>query len=145
MFYIVFNIFLMCLYEVYMTCICFVYMNVYYTCLYMNVYYLYMNVYYLLYECVLFRIRSFTDWYFYLLDLYFISEFTNLVEQSWASGILTNNGPLLQKLEKEILRLKDDGATIILSTHRMESVEEICTHIALINKSKTISNAKSEP
>jgi len=41
-------------------------------------------------------------------------------------------------IKKEILRLKDDGATIILSTHRMESVEEICTHIALINKSKTI-------
>ncbi len=41
-------------------------------------------------------------------------------------------------IKKEILKLKDNGATIILSTHRMESVEEICTHIALINNSKTI-------
>ena len=33
---------------------------------------------------------------------------------------------------------KKNGTTIIFSTHRMESVEEICDHIALINKSKTI-------
>lgn len=38
----------------------------------------------------------------------------------------------------EILRLRDLGSTIIFSTHRMESVEELCDHIALINKSKTI-------
>lgn len=36
---------------------------------------------------------------------------------------------------KEILNLRDQGATILFSTHRMESVEEMCDHIALINKS----------
>lgn len=41
-------------------------------------------------------------------------------------------------IRKEILRLKDEGATIILSTHNMESVEELCDEIALINKSKLI-------
>ena len=38
-------------------------------------------------------------------------------------------------LKQEILQLRDDGATIIFSTHNMESVEELCDHIALINKS----------
>ncbi len=41
-------------------------------------------------------------------------------------------------IRKEILRLKDEGATIILSTHNMESVEELCDNIALINKSKVV-------
>jgi len=41
-------------------------------------------------------------------------------------------------IRKEILELSKKGTTIIFSTHRMESVEEICDHIALINKSKTI-------
>jgi len=41
-------------------------------------------------------------------------------------------------IRKEIETLSKEGATIIFSTHRMESVEEICDHIALINKSKTI-------
>jgi len=41
-------------------------------------------------------------------------------------------------IRKEILRLKDEGATIILSTHNMESVEELCDEIALINKSKLV-------
>lgn len=41
-------------------------------------------------------------------------------------------------IKDELLRLKQQGATIILSTHRMESVEELCTHIALIDKSKKI-------
>lgn len=41
-------------------------------------------------------------------------------------------------LKDEILRLKKEGATIIFSTHNMASVEELCDHIALINKSKTI-------
>ena len=41
-------------------------------------------------------------------------------------------------IRKEILRLKDEGATIILSTHNMESVEELCDNIALINKSKLV-------
>ena len=41
-------------------------------------------------------------------------------------------------IRKEILALKDAGTTIILSTHNMESVEELCDNIALINKSKLI-------
>ncbi len=41
-------------------------------------------------------------------------------------------------VKSEILRLKEEGASIILSTHNMGSVEEICEHIALINKSKKI-------
>ena len=41
-------------------------------------------------------------------------------------------------VRKEILRLKDEGATIILSTHNLESVEELCDNIALINKSKLV-------
>ncbi|MCQ2176411.1 MAG: ABC transporter ATP-binding protein [Bacteroidales bacterium] len=41
-------------------------------------------------------------------------------------------------IRKEILRLKDEGATIILSTHNMESVEELCDNIALINQSHVV-------
>ncbi len=41
-------------------------------------------------------------------------------------------------IKKEILALKEEGATIIFSTHRMESVEELCDHIALINQGKCI-------
>ncbi len=41
-------------------------------------------------------------------------------------------------IKDEILKLRDDGATIIFSTHRMESVEEMCDHIALIHKSNKI-------
>lgn len=41
-------------------------------------------------------------------------------------------------LKQEILRLRDQGATVIFSTHNMSSVEEICDHITLINKSKNI-------
>ena len=43
-----------------------------------------------------------------------------------------------QLIRDEILRLKDEGTTIILSTHNMESVEELCDRIALINKSKLV-------
>uniref|UniRef100_UPI004055DEC0 ABC transporter ATP-binding protein n=1 Tax=Alistipes sp. TaxID=1872444 RepID=UPI004055DEC0 len=43
-----------------------------------------------------------------------------------------------QLLRDEILGLRDRGATIILSTHNMASVEEICDHITLINRSKNI-------
>lgn len=43
-----------------------------------------------------------------------------------------------QIIQKEILELNQKGATIIYSTHRMESVEELCDYIALINKSKKI-------
>ncbi|MEE9349208.1 MAG: ATP-binding cassette domain-containing protein [Flavobacteriaceae bacterium] len=41
-------------------------------------------------------------------------------------------------IRDEILYLRDEGATVIFSTHRMESVEELCDHIALINKSNLI-------
>ena len=41
-------------------------------------------------------------------------------------------------IRKEILRLKEEGATVILSTHNMESVEELCDQIALINKAKLV-------
>jgi ABC-2 type transport system ATP-binding protein len=41
-------------------------------------------------------------------------------------------------IRKEILRLKEKGATIILSTHNMESVEELCDEIALIDKSHLV-------
>ena len=41
-------------------------------------------------------------------------------------------------LKQEILRLRDEGATVIFSTHNMASVEEICDHITLINKSHNI-------
>ena len=41
-------------------------------------------------------------------------------------------------IRQEILRLKDEGATVILSTHNMESVEELCDNIALINKARLV-------
>jgi ABC-2 type transport system ATP-binding protein len=41
-------------------------------------------------------------------------------------------------IKSEIKSLNQKGATIIFSTHRMESVEEVCQYIALINKSKKI-------
>ncbi|WP_053992173.1 ABC transporter ATP-binding protein [Mangrovimonas sp. TPBH4] len=45
-------------------------------------------------------------------------------------------------IKDEILQLRDEGATVIFSTHRMESVEELCDHIALINKSNKILDGK---
>jgi ABC-2 type transport system ATP-binding protein len=44
----------------------------------------------------------------------------------------------VQLIRNEILRMKDEGATIILSTHNMESVEELCDDIALINRAKLV-------
>ena len=41
-------------------------------------------------------------------------------------------------IKEEILELRDKGSTILFSTHRMDSVEELCDHIALINKSEKI-------
>ena len=41
-------------------------------------------------------------------------------------------------IRKEILRLREEGATIILSTHNMESVEELCDEIALLDKAKLV-------
>ncbi len=41
-------------------------------------------------------------------------------------------------LKKEILNLRDEGSTVIFSTHNMASVEELCDNIALLNNSKMI-------
>lgn len=41
-------------------------------------------------------------------------------------------------LKNEILELRDKGKTVIFSTHNMQSVEEVCDHIALINKSRVV-------
>ena len=41
-------------------------------------------------------------------------------------------------IKDEIFELREKGATVIFSTHRMESVEQLCDHIALINKSQKI-------
>ncbi len=41
-------------------------------------------------------------------------------------------------IKDEILELRERGATIIFSTHRMESVEQLCDHVAMINKSEKI-------
>jgi ABC-2 type transport system ATP-binding protein len=41
-------------------------------------------------------------------------------------------------LKKEILELRDKGATVIFSTHNMDSVERLCENIALINKSQVV-------
>lgn len=45
-------------------------------------------------------------------------------------------------IKDEIFELREKGATVIFSTHRMESVEQLCDHIALINKSKKILDGK---
>ncbi|MFD2724727.1 ABC transporter ATP-binding protein [Hyunsoonleella rubra] len=45
-------------------------------------------------------------------------------------------------IKDEILNLRDNGATVIFSTHRMESVEELCDDIALIHKSNKILDGK---
>lgn len=45
-------------------------------------------------------------------------------------------------IKDEILELRENGATIIFSTHRMESVEELCDHIALIHKSNKLIEGK---
>lgn len=47
-------------------------------------------------------------------------------------------------LKREILQLREDGATIIFSTHNMGSVEELCDHIALINKSVKIEDGPTD-
>ena len=48
----------------------------------------------------------------------------------------------VELLKEEILRLRDNGTTIIFSTHNMASVEELCDHIALIDRSKKILDGK---
>lgn len=48
----------------------------------------------------------------------------------------------VQLLKNEILELRNQGSTVIFSTHNMSSVEEICEHITLISKSKNILSGK---
>ncbi|NCO63086.1 MAG: ABC transporter ATP-binding protein [Flavobacteriales bacterium] len=45
-------------------------------------------------------------------------------------------------IKDEILKLREDGATVIFSTHRMESVEELCDDIALLHQSNKILDGK---
>ncbi len=45
-------------------------------------------------------------------------------------------------IKDQIIRLKNEGTTIILSTHRMESVEEMCDFVALINNSRKVLDGK---
>jgi len=45
-------------------------------------------------------------------------------------------------IKDEILNLKEKGSTIIFSTHRMESVEELCEHIVLLNKASKVLEGK---
>lgn len=45
-------------------------------------------------------------------------------------------------IKDEILQLQREGATVIFSTHRMESVEELCDHIALIHNSNKVLDGK---
>jgi ABC-2 type transport system ATP-binding protein len=41
-------------------------------------------------------------------------------------------------IKENIMEMKNNGTTVIFSTHRMESVEELCDHVAMINKSQKI-------
>lgn len=45
-------------------------------------------------------------------------------------------------IKNEILKLREDGATILFSTHRMESVEELCDYMALLHKSEKLLDGK---
>ncbi len=47
-------------------------------------------------------------------------------------------------VKSNLLRLKEEGRTIIFSTHRMESVDELCDHVAMINNSKKILDGNTE-
>ena len=54
------------------------------------------------------------------------------------TGAFRDPSSIRLRTDKEIKKLKDEGTTIVLSTHNMASVEEICDHIALINRSRKI-------
>jgi ABC-2 type transport system ATP-binding protein len=47
-------------------------------------------------------------------------------------------------VKKNLLRLKAEGKTIIFSTHRLESVDELCDHLAMINNSKKILDGNTD-
>ncbi len=50
----------------------------------------------------------------------------------------------VELIRKEILRMRDEGTTVIISTHNMESVEALCDNIALINKSNLIISGETD-
>jgi ABC-2 type transport system ATP-binding protein len=64
-----------------------------------------------------------------------IAQPTLLILDEPFTGLDPINADLLKD---EIIALKDNGTTIIFSTHRMESVDELCDEIALIHKGKII-------
>ena len=70
-----------------------------------------------------------------------VHEPTLLIFDEPFSGFDPINANLLKE---EILGLRDRGATVIFSTHNMASVEEICDHITLINKSRNILSGSVE-
>ena len=43
-----------------------------------------------------------------------------------------------QLIKQEILKLKEEGTTVLLSSHRMENVEEICDYVAMLNESEKV-------
>ena len=47
-------------------------------------------------------------------------------------------------VKKNLLRMKEEGKTIIFSTHRLESVDELCDHLAMINNSKKILDGNTD-
>lgn len=47
-------------------------------------------------------------------------------------------------IKEEILRLREKGSTIIFSTHRMESVEELCEHVIMLHRSKKVLDGNKE-
>ena len=47
-------------------------------------------------------------------------------------------------VKKNLLRLKEEGKTIIFSTHRLESVDELCDQLAMINNSKKILDGNTD-
>ena len=47
-------------------------------------------------------------------------------------------------VKNNLLRLKEEGKTIIFSTHRLESVDELCDHLAMINNSKKILDGNTD-
>ena len=64
-----------------------------------------------------------------------IMGIVNLTDDSFYAASRCVDVPEVVKTVRNML---DEGATIILSTHNMESVEELCDNIALINKSKVV-------
>ncbi|BDD07959.1 hypothetical protein FUAX_03910 [Fulvitalea axinellae] len=49
-----------------------------------------------------------------------------------------------EQVKDEVLRLRDNGATVIISTHRMESVEELCDEVAMLNRGQLVLNGSTD-